>query len=69
MGDRKLSAKVKGNMYQSVIEPVMLCGMEIVAMNEKQVVKMEVARVKNGKIGIGCYKKRQHKGRVCDRDG
>ena len=34
--DRKLSAKVKSKMYQSVIRPAMLHGMETVAMTEKQ---------------------------------
>ena len=34
--DKKLSAKVKGKMYQSVIKPAMLYGMETVAMTEKQ---------------------------------
>ena len=41
--DRKLSAKVKGKMYQSVIRPALLYGMETVVMTEKQVEKMEVA--------------------------
>ena len=41
--DRKLSAKVKGKIYRSVIRPAMLYGMETVAMTKKQVRKMEVA--------------------------
>ena len=44
--DRKLSAKAKGKMYYGVIRPVMLYGMETVAMTEKQVGKMEVAELK-----------------------
>ena len=35
--DRKLSARVKGKMYKSVVRPAMLYGMETVAVTEKQV--------------------------------
>ena len=34
--DKKLSAKVKGKMHQSVIRPAMLYGMKTAAMTEKQ---------------------------------
>ena len=44
--DKKLSARVKGKMYQSVVRPVMLYGMETVAVTERQVEKMEVAELK-----------------------
>ena len=44
--DRKLSARVKGKMYKSVVRPAMLCGMETVAVTERQVEKMEVAELK-----------------------
>ena len=44
--DRKLSAKVKGEMYKSVVRPTMLYGMETVAVTERQVGKMEVAELK-----------------------
>ena len=37
--DRKLSARVKGKMYQSVARPAMLYGMETVAVMERQVEK------------------------------
>ena len=33
--DRKLSARVKGKMYKSVVRPAMLYGMETVAMTER----------------------------------
>ena len=46
MCDRKLSAKIKGKMYLSVIRPAMLYGMETVALIEKQMGKMEVAELK-----------------------
>ena len=44
--DRKLSARVKGKMYKSVVKPAMLYGMETVAVTERQVEKMEVAVLK-----------------------
>ena len=44
--DRKLSAKVKGKIYESVIRPTMLYGMEKVALTERQVGKMKVAELK-----------------------
>ena len=44
--DRKLSAKVKGKMYKSVVRPAMLYGMETVAVTKRQVGKMEVAELK-----------------------
>ena len=37
--DRKLSVKVKGKMYKSVVRPTMLYGMEKVAVTERQVGK------------------------------
>ena len=46
MRDSKLSAKVKGKMYQSVIRPAMPYEMKTVAMTEKQVGKIEVAELK-----------------------
>ena len=44
--DRKLSAKVKGKMYKSVVRPAMLYGMEMVAVTKRQMGKMEVAELK-----------------------
>ena len=41
MCDRKLSAKVKGKMYRSVIGPAMLYEMDTVMITEKQVGKMQ----------------------------
>ena len=55
--DRKLSAKVKGKMYKSVVRPTMFYGMETVAVTERQVGKMEKnCRVENGEMGIGSDK-------------
>ena len=44
--DRKLSARVKGKIYKSVVRPAMLYGMETVAVTERRVGKMEVAELK-----------------------
>ena len=44
--DRKLSARVKGKMYKSVVRPAMLYGIKTVAVTERQVGKMEVAELK-----------------------
>ena len=51
--DRKLSAKVKGKMYKSVVRPAMLYGVETVAMTEGQVGKMEVAELKMVRWALG----------------
>lgn len=51
--DRKLSARVKGKMYKSVVRPAMLYGMETVAVTEKQVGKMEVAELKMVRWALG----------------
>ena len=44
--DRKLSAKVKGKMYKSVVRPTVLYETEMEAVTERQVGKMEVAELK-----------------------
>ena len=44
--DRKLSARVKGKMYKSVVRPAPLCGMKTLAVTERQVGKIEVAELK-----------------------
>ena len=55
--DRKLLAKVKGEIYKSVIRPAMLYGMETVAMTERQVGKMEVAELKIIRWALGVTRK------------
>ena len=44
--DKKLSARVKGKMYRSVVRPAMLYGMKTVAVRERQLEKMEVSELK-----------------------
>ena len=65
--DRKLSARVKGKMYKSVVRPAMLSGMKTVIVTERQVGKMEVA-VENGEMGTGSDKKGHDKKRIRERD-
>ena len=51
--DRKLSAKVKGKMYKSVVRPAMLYGMETMAVTDRQMGKMEVAELKMVRWALG----------------
>ena len=55
--DRKLSAKVKGKMYKSVVRPAMLYGMETVAVTERQMGKMEAAELKMVRWALGVTRK------------
>ena len=55
--NRKLSAKVKGKMYKSVVRPAMLYEMETVAVTERQVEKMEVAELKIARWALGVRRK------------
>ena len=57
LGNRKLSARVKGKMYKSVVRPAMLNGMETVAVTERQVGKMEVAELKMVRWALGVTRK------------
>ena len=51
--NRKLSAKVKGKMYMSVVRPNILYGMEMVAVMERQMGKMVVAELKMLRWALG----------------
>ena len=63
--DRKLSAAVKGKMYQIVTRPAMLYGIETVAIDDRKTDgKDGSGRVKNGEMSIECYKKEQDKERA-----
>ena len=55
--DRKLSARVKDKMCKSVVRPVMLYGMETVAVTERQVGKKEVAELKMVRWALGVTRK------------
>ena len=55
--DRKLSAKIEGKMYKSVVRSTMLYGMETVAVTERPVGKMEVAELKMVRWAVGVTRK------------
>ena len=55
--DRKLSARVKGKMYKSVVRPTMLYEMETVAVTKRHVGKMEVAELKMVTWALGVTRK------------
>ena len=55
--DRRLSARVKGKVYSSVVRPVMMYGLETVAITKKQVEEMEVAEMKMLRFAMGVTRK------------
>ena len=55
--DRKLSARIMGKMYKSVVRPAMLYEIETVAVTERQVGKMEVAELKMVRWPLGVTRK------------
>ena len=55
--DRKLSVKVKGKKYKSVVRPTILYGMETVAVTKRQVGKMEVTELKMVRRALGATRK------------
>ena len=66
--DRKLSAKVKGKMYKSVVRPALLYENGNGGSDGKTGGKNESCRVKNGEMGSGSDKKGQDKKRIRERD-
>ena len=55
--NRKLSARIKGKRYKSVVRPAMLYGMKTVAVTERQVGEMEVAELKMARWALGVTRK------------
>ena len=55
--DSKLSPRVKGKMYKSVVRPAMLYGMETVVVRNKQVEKMELKKLKMVRWALGVTRK------------
>ena len=51
--DRKLSARVKGKTYKSVVRPAMLYEIETVAVTKRQTEKREVAALKIERWALG----------------
>ena len=55
--DRRLPARVKGNVYSLVVRPAMVYGLETVAVTKKQVEEMEVAEMKMLRFAMGVTRK------------
>ena len=53
LSDKQLSARVKGEIYNSVVRPGMMYGMETVAATERQLKKMEEAQLKMMRWALG----------------
>ena len=66
--DRKLSAKVKGKMYKSVVRQAMLYRMENSGSDGKTGGKNGSCRIENGEMDTRSNKKGQDKKRICERD-
>ena len=55
--DKRLPAKVKGKVYNSVVRSAMVYGLETVAVTKKQVKEMEVAEMKILRFAMGVIRK------------
>ena len=55
--DRKLSARVKGKVYSSVVRPAMVYVLETVVVTKKQVKEMEVSEMKMLRFAMGVARK------------
>ena len=55
--DRRISAKIKGKMYKTVVRPAMLYGLEAVALTKKQEAELEVAELRMLRFSLGVTRK------------
>ena len=55
--DRRLPARVNGKVYNSVVRPAMVYGLETVTVTKKQVQEMEVAEMKMLRFAMGVTRK------------
>ncbi|KAI5102710.1 hypothetical protein C0J45_8062, partial [Silurus meridionalis] len=51
--DRRVSVRVKGKVYRTVVRPEMLYGLETVALSKRQEVELEVAELKMLRFLLG----------------
>ncbi|KAK3547951.1 hypothetical protein QTP70_001318 [Hemibagrus guttatus] len=51
--DRKISARIKGKVYRTVVRPAMLYGLETVSLRKRQEAELEVAELKMLKFSLG----------------
>ena len=54
--DRKISAKVKGKVYETAVRPAMMYGLETVAVTKRHEADLEVAELKMLRFCNGCDK-------------
>ncbi|XP_065658443.1 uncharacterized protein LOC136082953 [Hydra vulgaris] len=55
--DRRVSARMKGKIYRTVVRPTMLYGLETVVPTKRQVREMEVSEMKMLRFSFGVTKK------------
>ena len=55
--DRRLPVRVKGKVYSLMMRPVMVYGLETVAVTKKQVKEMEVVEMKMSRFAMGVTRK------------
>ncbi|XP_065645289.1 uncharacterized protein LOC136075780 [Hydra vulgaris] len=55
--DRRVSARMKGKIYRTVVRPAMLYGLETVALTKRQVREMEMSEMKMLRFSFGVTKK------------
>ena len=53
MCDRRVSAKMKGKVYKTVVRPAMLFGLETVPLRKRQEAELEVAEMKMLRFSLG----------------
>ncbi|KAK3538588.1 hypothetical protein QTP86_006676 [Hemibagrus guttatus] len=51
--DRKISARIKGKVYRTVVRPAMLYGLETVSLRKRQESELEVAELKILRFSLG----------------
>ncbi|KAK3538125.1 hypothetical protein QTP70_030292 [Hemibagrus guttatus] len=51
--DRKISARIKGKVYRTVVRPAMLYGLETVSLSKRQESELEVAELKMLRFSLG----------------
>ena len=51
--DRRISAKIKGKVYKTVVRPAMLYGMETVPLTKRQEAELEVTELKMLRFSLG----------------
>ena len=53
MCDKRVSTKMKGKMYKTVVRPAMLYGLETVPLTKREVAKLEVAEMRMLRFSLG----------------